>query len=60
MHIHNWQWSDERKHWRCTVCGEVITWLEYKAEYGAYGNFDIDPIAALNRLAAVRGKRVKA
>jgi len=60
MHIHAWEWIEDRKHWRCSSCGETITLNEYRHEYGAYGNFDIDPIAALNRLAAVRWKRVKA
>ena len=60
MHIHNWKWSDKHNHWACTVCGEVITWAEFKVEYGKTGNLDVDPIAGLNRLSAMRIKRQNA
>lgn len=57
MHIHNWRWSDTHNNWACSSCNEVVTLIEYKAEYGQHGNLDVDPISALNRLASLRRKR---
>ena len=57
MHIHHWEWNDKLRQWECP-CGEIITLAEYRREYGQHGNLDVDPISALNRLAAYRRKAV--
>jgi len=57
MHIHNWKWSDKNNQWACSRCNETVTLVEFRAEYGQTGNLDVDPIAALNRLASLRRKR---
>jgi len=57
MHIHQWEWNEKRRQWECP-CGEVVTLIEFKVEYGQHGNLDVDPIPALNRLAAHQRKAV--